>query len=274
MNQEILRIFDILKMTAESKRIELRYQKEGDISVIINPDDFRQMMINLVDNAIKYTDEGGRVDVSVYENGAHFCILVEDTGCGIPEEDIPRIFERFYRVDKSRSKENGGTGLGLAIVKHIVQNNKGTIEVTSSVGIGTTFKAVSYTHLDVYKRQHLAIFFHSNCFHCFTPPYGVLIKNDDGRQGFKLTYARKAVPQILERNALSDQVFYNQTAVLQQCLGPAAVRNAAPVGAGHDLLLVVNGVDLGLGGAVWDNTAEMAEAPLLFKHPELSLIHI
>ena len=140
VNQEILRIFDILKMTAESKRIELRYQKEGDISVIINPDDFRQMMINLVDNAIKYTDEGGRVDVSVYENGAYFCILVEDTGCGIPEEDIPRIFERFYRVDKSRSKENGGTGLGLAIVKHIVQNNKGTIEVTSSVGIGTTFK--------------------------------------------------------------------------------------------------------------------------------------
>ncbi|WP_195267344.1 ATP-binding protein [Eubacterium sp. 1001713B170207_170306_E7] len=140
VNQEMLRIFDILKMTADAKRIELRYQKEGDISVIINPDDFRQMMINLVDNAVKYTDEGGRVDVSVYENGAHFCILVEDTGCGIPEEDIPRIFERFYRVDKSRSKENGGTGLGLAIVKHIVQNNKGTIEVTSSVGIGTTFK--------------------------------------------------------------------------------------------------------------------------------------
>lgn len=140
VNQEILRIFDMLKMTAESKRIDLRYQKEGDISVIINPDDFRQMMINLVDNAIKYTDEGGRVDVSVYENGAHFCILVEDTGCGIPEEDIPRIFERFYRVDKSRSKENGGTGLGLAIVKHIVQNNRGAIEVTSSVGIGTTFK--------------------------------------------------------------------------------------------------------------------------------------
>lgn len=140
INQEVLRVFDMLKMSAECKRIELRYQSAGDISIIINPDDLRQLVINLVDNAIKYTEEGGKIDVSVYESGNHFSLLVEDTGFGIPEDDIPRIFERFYRVDKSRSKENGGTGLGLAIVKHIIQNNNGTVEVKSALGIGTTFK--------------------------------------------------------------------------------------------------------------------------------------
>ncbi|MEG0075397.1 MAG: ATP-binding protein [Eubacterium sp.] len=148
VNQEVMRIFDILKMSAEKKRISLKFRSEGEISIYINPDDFRQMMINLIDNAIKYTEEDGKVDVLAYEDENYFFVIVEDNGSGIPEEDIPRIFERFYRVDKSRSKEKGGTGLGLAIVKHIVYNNKGTIDVTSSVGLGTTFKVILPKKID------------------------------------------------------------------------------------------------------------------------------
>ena len=137
---EIHQIFDILRQSAADKDIDLKFNCEANLAIEINPDDFRQTMINLVDNAIKYTDCGGCVDVSAYQNDGRLCIVVQDNGCGIPEGDIPRIFERFYRVDKSRSKANGGTGLGLAIVKHIIQNNGGAIEVQSEVGMGTTFR--------------------------------------------------------------------------------------------------------------------------------------
>lgn len=135
---EVQKIFDMLKMQAESKQIELIYQSERDETIYFNPDNFRQMMLNLIDNAVKYSD-GGRIMVSTKRVKQKLCIQVSDTGCGIPERDIPRIFERFYRVDKSRSKANGGTGLGLAIVKHIVQNSGGSIEVESVPNEGTTF---------------------------------------------------------------------------------------------------------------------------------------
>ena len=98
------------------------------------------MMINLIDNAIKYSEPGQRVEVTLSEATENVIIRVRDRGYGIPEKDVDRIFERFYRVDKSRSKEKGGTGLGLAIVKHIVNNNRGTIVVSSQVGEGTEFK--------------------------------------------------------------------------------------------------------------------------------------
>ncbi|MDO4288127.1 MAG: ATP-binding protein [Eubacterium sp.] len=139
---EIRQIFDILRQSAQEKDIALKFNCEAELFIEINPDDFRQTMINLVDNAIKYTDDGGTVEVSAYQNDGKLCVVVQDNGCGIPEKDIPRIFERFYRVDKSRSKAKGGTGLGLAIVKHIVQNNGGSIEVQSEVGLGTAFRVV------------------------------------------------------------------------------------------------------------------------------------
>ncbi|HUI11694.1 MAG TPA: ATP-binding protein [Bacteroidota bacterium] len=100
----------------------------------------KQVMINLLDNAIKYTDPGGQISVGARRDGATtLAVEVTDTGSGIPAQHLSRIFERFYRVDKDRSREVGGTGLGLAIVKHIVEAHGGTIRVESTVGKGSTF---------------------------------------------------------------------------------------------------------------------------------------
>jgi len=99
-----------------------------------------QVLDNLVDNAIKYTPNGGRVTARWEVTTQHVCIEIVDTGIGIPEKDLPHVFERFYRVDKARSREMGGTGLGLAIVKHVTQAMKGHMKVTSVLGQGTTFR--------------------------------------------------------------------------------------------------------------------------------------
>jgi two-component system phosphate regulon sensor histidine kinase PhoR len=98
-----------------------------------------QILDNLIDNALKYTPEGGRIRVRSWAESEQVCLEVEDTGIGIPERDLPRIFERFYRVDKARSRELGGTGLGLSIVKHLVQAMHGTVRATSVAGQGSTF---------------------------------------------------------------------------------------------------------------------------------------
>lgn len=111
-----------------------------DIAAWADPDALRHVLDNLVDNAIKYTPNGGRITVRWHAKGDHVDFEVEDTGVGIPDKDLPRIFERFYRVDKARSREMGGTGLGLAIVKHLVQAMKGQVRATSQEGKGTTFK--------------------------------------------------------------------------------------------------------------------------------------
>ncbi|MCI0460100.1 MAG: cell wall metabolism sensor histidine kinase WalK [Gemmataceae bacterium] len=98
-----------------------------------------QIVENLVDNALKYTPPGGRIGVRWRAEGKHVILEVEDTGIGIPERDLPRIFERFYRVDKARSRALGGTGLGLSIVKHLAQAMHGSVRATSQVGQGSTF---------------------------------------------------------------------------------------------------------------------------------------
>src|SRR5205085_7517844 len=98
-----------------------------------------QIIENLVDNAVKYTPEGGRIWVRWGAEDGQVRLEVEDTGIGIPEQDLPRIFERFYRVDKARSRELGGTGLGLSIVKHLVQALGGSIQASSQPNQGTTF---------------------------------------------------------------------------------------------------------------------------------------
>jgi two-component system phosphate regulon sensor histidine kinase PhoR len=98
-----------------------------------------QVIANLLDNAIKYTERGG-VRVRIGREGALVWCEVTDTGTGIPAEDLPRVFERFYRVDKARSREKGGTGLGLAIVKHIMALHNGRVVVESVVGRGSTFR--------------------------------------------------------------------------------------------------------------------------------------
>ncbi len=106
---------------------------EGDTEKLI------QVLLNLLDNAVKYTETGGTVGVRVAQDGHAIMVRVSDTGVGIPEADRLRIFERFYRVDRARSRELGGTGLGLAIVKHIVEAHGGTVTVESSPGRGSTF---------------------------------------------------------------------------------------------------------------------------------------
>jgi two-component system phosphate regulon sensor histidine kinase PhoR len=101
-----------------------------------------QILSNLLDNASKYTEEGGRIEVRVFEAGDQVRIEVEDDGIGIPPGDLPRVFERFYRVDKARSRDLGGTGLGLAIVKHLAQAQQGEVSVRSTVGQGSIFSVV------------------------------------------------------------------------------------------------------------------------------------
>ncbi len=98
-----------------------------------------QVITNLLDNAVKYTPAGGRVTMSARENGAEIEVCVADNGAGIPPEHLPHIFERFYRVDKTRSREQGGTGLGLSIVKHIVQVHGGRVWAESAMGEGSKF---------------------------------------------------------------------------------------------------------------------------------------
>ena len=100
----------------------------------------RQALINLVDNAIKYTQPGGRIVIRVVELGKNKVIDVIDNGPGIPEELRSRVFDRFYRVDKSRSRENGGTGLGLAIAKSAVEVQGGTLSLELSNGVGSVFR--------------------------------------------------------------------------------------------------------------------------------------
>jgi signal transduction histidine kinase len=108
--------------------------------VLGSPRDLALLIRNLVDNAIRYTRPGGRVDVALAPENGEVVLTVQDTGLGIPSRDIPRIFERFYRVDRARSRETGGTGLGLSIVKHVVENHGGRVDVRSELGQGTRFE--------------------------------------------------------------------------------------------------------------------------------------
>jgi two-component system phosphate regulon sensor histidine kinase PhoR len=98
-----------------------------------------QALLNLMANAIKFNRGGGEVRVSAHRQDGRVAIVISDTGVGIPSEDLPRIFERFYRVDKARSRQVGGTGLGLSIVKHAVERMKGAVSVESQLGKGSTF---------------------------------------------------------------------------------------------------------------------------------------
>ena len=131
-----------MRRVARKKNITLQWKRFGRATHYTVRGDETQltsMFTNLVDNAVKYTPPGGRVEVTGGLEGSEIVIRVSDTGIGIPEGKLPRIFERFYRVDKARSKATGGTGLGLSIVKHIAENHGGRVTVESTSGEGSTF---------------------------------------------------------------------------------------------------------------------------------------
>lgn len=134
------RVFTICGSRAEEKQIAIKANLSSRLPPLFgDPDLLAQVLINLVDNAIKYTPEGGTITLSARVEGDEIRIDVEDTGVGIPAENLPRVFERFYRVEKARTRGTGGTGLGLAIVKHIIKGHGGRVEVKSTVGKGTVF---------------------------------------------------------------------------------------------------------------------------------------
>lgn len=133
-------IISIMTQLAMKKNIIITSDiQNGMLPLFFAKDKFKQMIINLIDNAIKYTPEGGKIKINAYQNNNQVEIEIKDTGIGIPKEDIPRLFERFYRVDKDRSRSAGGTGLGLAIVKHILELMNGKIKVESELGKGSSF---------------------------------------------------------------------------------------------------------------------------------------
>ncbi len=135
----IERVLKLFEDQARSKGFSLKMEAPEDLPPVLgDPFKLEQVFINLLDNAMKYTDAGG-IAITVALSGDEVIAKVSDTGTGIPQEHIPRIFERFYVVDKSRSKKMGGTGLGLSIVKHIVLLHNGTVRVESAAGKGSAF---------------------------------------------------------------------------------------------------------------------------------------
>ncbi len=150
LEEEITAVLDdfenklLAKKIAVEKEIPRDFQLQGDRSAL------RQILNNLVDNAIKYTGEAGKITIRATTEDRSYKVAISDTGIGISEKDLPHVFERFYRVDKARSRQVGGTGLGLAIVKHLVQAHGGEVGVESDPGKGSCFTLVfPLRHQDV-----------------------------------------------------------------------------------------------------------------------------
>jgi len=139
VNDTVRDVLRILSQKISLKEIQISIEGEKDTAIEINPDHLKQIIINLLSNAVSYTPEKGKVTIGISTLENELKLVISDTGIGIPKEELNRIFERFYRVDKGRSRNVGGTGLGLSIVKWLVENNEGRIEVASDVNQGTRF---------------------------------------------------------------------------------------------------------------------------------------
>lgn len=131
-----------VRSVAEHKGVELSVSVDSDSIVVGDRAQLMSATTNLFDNAVKYTDEGGSVSGRVVAHGEEIAIAVVDTGIGVPQRDVGRLFERFYRVDRGRSVQTGGTGLGLSIVRHVAVNHGGRVELTSQEGVGSTFSMI------------------------------------------------------------------------------------------------------------------------------------
>ena len=143
--EQVMRMMDLV---ARDRRIDLTYDATDGCTVWATRDEIHQVIYNLTDNAVKYSSDGGSVQVSLTLEGDTVVLAVADRGSGIPEADLPRIFERFYRVDKARSRAAGGTGLGLAIVRDTVEKRGGTVEAANRPGGGSVF-TVRWPHKEV-----------------------------------------------------------------------------------------------------------------------------
>jgi len=130
---------ELCQHQADSRNIRIQIECDGDLIAPVNPPLLEQGLVNLINNAIKYSDEGQTVFIRAYKDSSSLVIEVIDQGAGIHANEQERIFERFYRIDKARSRDLGGTGLGLSIVKHIAQAHRGTVSVSSTPGEGSTF---------------------------------------------------------------------------------------------------------------------------------------
>ncbi|WP_243182982.1 sensor histidine kinase [Anaerosolibacter carboniphilus] len=139
INYLIENLIHSLKPLADNKNIELLFYEKEKIHAKLDQIKMQQALTNIIHNAIKYTPNGGKIEISLYMEYEDIVIKIEDNGIGIPEESLPYIFERFYRVDKARARSTGGTGLGLAISHQIISLHQGRIEVSSEINKGTIF---------------------------------------------------------------------------------------------------------------------------------------
>ena len=133
------RVVRMLSAIAEENKITISTELSNDIPILILEDDLYQIIFNLVENGIKYNTPGGKLLIRLQRMEDNAVLTVQDTGVGIPQEAISHVFERFFRVDKARSRKSGGSGLGLSIVRNIIERNSGEIQVESTLGQGTTF---------------------------------------------------------------------------------------------------------------------------------------
>ncbi len=139
ITEAVLSTFQLVKQKADEKKMKLNIIEEDNLFITGDSSRLKQILANLINNAVVYTQESGEVEVTIKKETNFAVIKVSDNGIGIPEDEQDRIFERFYRVDKARSRNSGGTGLGLSIVKYLVENLNGFITVESKLGLGTTF---------------------------------------------------------------------------------------------------------------------------------------
>lgn len=141
INDLIKEVIESMEMKAKQHDIKLVFKQKYDEPIMVNADREKivQVFVNLIDNSFKYGKEGGSTSISLFELHDQVLVEITDDGIGIEEKNLPRLFERFYRTDSSRSRQIGGSGLGLAIVKHIVEAHQQTINVRSTEGLGSTF---------------------------------------------------------------------------------------------------------------------------------------
>lgn len=137
--KSVQRLIEVMRVDIDARRHTVTFTAEEDVPMLIaDKERIEQVVINILSNSVKYTPEGGKIDVSVTSPDGKIAIRVSDNGIGVPQEDLSHIFERFYRVEKSRTSETGGTGLGLAIARELIEAHGGTIEMQSNLGEGST----------------------------------------------------------------------------------------------------------------------------------------